>query len=121
GGLILIFALAAKFIVPGQGLIAYLFPAAAMSMLLAVIFDERLAMFVSVLFAILTGLLAQESLQLMAYMAIGPLFAALTLRDAQRVNAFFRAGLVAALANMVVILMFRLSQDAGTVEVFQLL
>lgn len=121
GGLILIFALAAKFLVPGQGLIAYLFPAAAMSMLLAVIFDERLAMFVSVLFAILTGLLAQESLQLMAYMAIGPLFAALTLRDAQRVNAFFRAGLVAALANMVVILMFRLSQDAGTVEVFQLL
>jgi putative nucleotidyltransferase with HDIG domain len=94
---------------------------AAMSMLLAVIFDLRLAMFVIVMVASLIGLLAQESLEMMLYMAIGPLFAALTLRDAQRVNAFFRAGVVAALANMVVILLFRVTQDVAAVELLQLM
>ncbi|MFW6068035.1 MAG: HD family phosphohydrolase [Chloroflexota bacterium] len=121
GGLILVFALGAKLLVPTGGIFAYLFPAAALSMLLTVLFDVRLAIFATVLLATLIGVVAQESLELMAYMALGPIFATLTLRDAQRVNAFFRAGLVAALANMVVILVFRLAQDVGTVEVFQLL
>lgn len=121
GGLILVFALGAKLLVPTGGVFAYLFPAAALSMLLTVLFDVRLAIFATVLLATLIGIVAQESLELMAYMALGPVFATLTLRDAQRVNAFFRAGLVAALANMVVILVFRLAQDVGPVEVFQLL
>ena len=119
--LILIFALGAKLLVPGRGLFAYLFPAAAMSMLLAVIYDTRLAVFVSVVLATLIGFLAQESLELTVYMAIGPLFAALVLRDAQRINAFFRAGLVAAVGNMAVILIFRLTQQPETVELLQLL
>jgi len=121
GGLILVFALGAKLLVPTGGLFAYLFPAAAMSMLLAVIFDVRLSIFATLLLGTLIGLVAQESLELMAYMTVGPIFATLTLRDAQRVNAFFRAGLVAALANMVVILVFRLAQDMGPVELAQLL
>ena len=121
GLLILIFALGAKFLVPGRGLLAYLFPAAAMSMLLAVIYDTRLAIFVSVIVATLIGFLAQESLELTVYMAIGPLFAALVLRDAQRINAFFRAGLVAALGNLAVILIFRLTQEFETVELLQLI
>lgn len=121
GGLILVFALGAKLLVPTGGIFAYLFPAAAFSMLLTVLFDVRLAIFATMLLATLIGIVAQESLELMAYMAVGPVFATLTLRDAQRVNAFFRAGLVAALANMVVILVFRLAQDVGPVEVLQLL
>lgn len=120
GGLILVFALGAKLLVPGGGSFAFLFPAAALSMLLAVIFDLRLAIFASMLLGVLIGVVAQESLEMMAYMTLGPIFATLTLRDAQRVNAFFRAGLVAALANMVVILVFRLAQDMGTVELLEL-
>lgn len=121
GGLILVFALGAKLLVPIGGRFAYLFPAAALSMLLAVIFDLRLSIFATTLLGVLIGVVAQESLEMMAYMTIGPIFATLTLRDAQRVNAFFRAGLVAALANMVVILVFRLAQDMGPVELLELL
>ena len=121
GGLILVFALGAKLLVPTGGLYAYLFPAAAMSMLLAVIFDVRLSIFATLLVGTLIGLVAQESLELTMYMIVGPIFATLTLRDAQRVNAFFRAGLVAAFANMVVILVFRLAQDVAPVEILQLL
>lgn len=121
GGLVLSFALGAKLLVPTGGLFAYLFPAAAMAMLLAVIFDVRLAIFATLLLGTLIGLVAQESLELMVYMTVGPIFATLTLRDAQRINAFFRAGLVAALANILVILVFRLAQDMGPVELAQLL
>jgi cyclic-di-AMP phosphodiesterase PgpH len=121
GGLIIIFALGARLLVPGSGSYAYLFPSAALAMLLAVIFDVRLALFVSIVLAFLTGIIARESLELAVFMAMGPLFAALTLRDAQRVNAFFRAGLVAALANMVVIFVFRLGENVETIEILELL
>ncbi|MCZ7666419.1 MAG: hypothetical protein M5U34_03930 [Chloroflexi bacterium] len=33
------------------------------------------------------------------------------MRDAQRINAFFRAGVVAAIGYMIVILMFRITQE----------
>ena len=121
GGLIAIFALTAKLTVPGTSNYSYLFPAAALSMLIAVIFDVRLALFVSLLQGLLTGLIAQESLELAVYMTIGPLFAALTLRDPQRVNAFFRAGLVGSLASMLVILVFRLGETPEPLEVLELL
>jgi putative nucleotidyltransferase with HDIG domain len=55
------------------------------------------------------------------YFASGGLLAALTLRDAQRINAFFRAGVVAAVGYMVVILMFRIPQDIAAFELAQLL
>jgi cyclic-di-AMP phosphodiesterase PgpH len=120
-GLIIIFALGARLLVPGAGNYAYIFPSAALAMLLAVIFDVRLALFVSIVLAFLSGIIARESLELAVFMAIGPLFAALTLRDVQRVNAFFRAGLVAALANMVVIFVFRLGENVETLEILELL
>lgn len=121
GGLILLFALAGKLMVPGRGAFAYLYPAAALAMLVSVIFDVQLALFVSIILAGLVGFVAQESLELTLYMVFGSLFAALTLRDAQRINAFFRAGLVTAVAGMVVILAFRLTENAASVEILELL
>ncbi len=121
GGLMLTFALGAKLLVPTGGLFAYLFPAAAFSMLLAVIYDVRLSIFATLLLGTLIGLAAQESLELMVYVTVGPIFATLALRDAQRINAFFRAGLFAALANITVILVFRLAGDVAPVELLQLI
>lgn len=121
GGLIILFSLAAKLMVPGTSNYSYLFPAAALAMLVAVIFDVRLALFISLLQGLLIGIIARESLELAVYMTIGPLFAALTLRDAQRVNAFFRAGLVGSLASMLVILVFYLGEAVEPLEVLELL
>ena len=121
GALILLFALGGKLMVPGRATFAYLYPAAALAMLLSVIYNVQLAIFVSVILGTLVGFVAQESLELTMYMVIGPLFAALTLRDAQRVNAFFRAGLITGVASMVVVLAFRLVEDAAAVEIFELL
>ncbi|MCB8953676.1 MAG: HDIG domain-containing protein [Ardenticatenales bacterium] len=119
--LILIFTLGAKLMVPGRTALSYLFPAAALSMLVAVIFDVRLSILVTIVEAALVGYIAGNSLELTAYYAVGSLIAVLTLRDVQRINAFFRAGLIAAVANMAVIVVFRLPQDPQPVEFFQLL
>ncbi|MDX1663472.1 MAG: HDIG domain-containing protein [Candidatus Promineifilaceae bacterium] len=121
GALFLLFVLGGKLLVPGRGQFAYLFPAAAIGMLLAVIYDTRLAIFTGIILAFLVGFVAQESLEITIYLAVGPLFAALALRDAQRINAFFRAGLLAAVAHMIVILAFRLTENVETVEMLQLL
>lgn len=119
GALLVVFGVGAKIIAPSQNNIAYLFPTAALTMLVAVIFDVRLSVFVTAILAMLIGYITQ-SLELTLYNAIGPLFAILTLRDAQRVNAFYRAGLVASLANIALILVFRLTTEPEFSELLEL-
>ncbi len=119
--LILVFTLGAKLMLPGRTALSYLFPAAALSMLIAVIFNTRLSILVTMVEAALVGYIAGNSLEFTVYYAMGGLIAVLTLRDVQRINAFFRAGLIAAVANMAVIVIFRLPQEPQSAEFLRLL
>lgn len=116
----LLFILIAKLVITLPGLFSYLYPVAAMSMLLAVIFDVRMAMLVTVLMSAVVGYIAPNSLELAVYTAAGGLVASLTLRDAVRINAFFRAGLMAAVGHLVVIVIFWLPQETASAFVPQL-
>ncbi|MCL4264080.1 MAG: HDIG domain-containing protein [Anaerolineae bacterium] len=109
-GLILIFALAARFMVSSPGLLVYLFPMAAFSLILSVLFDVRLSIVLTMILAGLIGFNAANSLEVALYTAAGGLLAVLTLHDAQRVNSFFRAGLAAAVGYAVVAVAFQFSQ-----------
>lgn len=109
--LVLVFAAIAKLMITGGGIFAYLFPMAALSMLLSVIYDVRFALAVTIIMAALIGFLTPNSLEIAAFTAVGGMLAILTLQDAQRINAFFRAGLAAAIGYSAVILIFRLNQD----------
>ncbi|MCA9917550.1 MAG: HDIG domain-containing protein [Anaerolineales bacterium] len=109
--LLLVFAAIAKLMLTGGSFFPYLFPMAALSMLLSVIYDVRFSLTVTIILAALIGFLAPNSLELAAYTAVGGLLAILTLQDVQRINAFFRAGLAAAIGYVAVILVFRLNQD----------
>lgn len=109
--LILVFAAIAKLMITGGGFLTYIFPMAALSMLLSVIYDVRFSLAVTIIMAALIGFLTPNSLELAAYTAVGGLLSILTLQDAQRINAFFRAGLAAAIGYCAVILVFRLNQD----------
>jgi cyclic-di-AMP phosphodiesterase PgpH len=111
GLIILLFTLAARLLTFAPGAVTYLFPIAAMSMLLAVIYDVRFSVFVTLIMAGLFGYMAPNSLELTIYAAVGGLLAILTLRDVQRVNTFFRSGLAAAAGHITAILIFRLPQD----------
>lgn len=107
-GLILLFTLAARAAASASGYWPYLFPIAALSLVVAVVFEVRLSLLVTGIMAVILGFIAPNSLTLTLYAAVGGVFAVLTLRDAQRVVAFFRAGLVAALGQIVVLLVFEL-------------
>ncbi|VAW32839.1 Membrane protein containing HD superfamily hydrolase domain, YQFF ortholog, partial [hydrothermal vent metagenome] len=109
--LVLTFAAIAKLMVTGAGFFPYLFPMAAFSMLLSVVFDARFSLILTIIMAALFGFLAPNSLELTVYTAVGGMLAILTLRDIQRINAFFRAGLAATIGYSAVILVFRLNQD----------
>ncbi len=121
GLLILLFMLAARLMIPGRTATAFIYPAAALSLLLAIIFDRRLALIVTIVLATIVGIIANNSLEMAVYTATGGLLAVLTLRDTIRINAVFRAGLMAALGNMSVILIFRLPQNIEGVELAELL
>lgn len=109
-GLIIVFALIARFMLSSPNLAIYLFPMAALSLLLSVLFDVRLSITVTVILAGLIGFNAPSALETTIYTAAGGLLAILTLRDAQRVNAFFRAGLAAAIGYAVVVVAFQFNQ-----------
>lgn len=109
--LLLVFGAIAKLMLTGGSFFPYLFPMAAFSMLLSVIYDVRFSLAVTIILAALIGFLAPNSLELATYTAVGGILAILTLQDAQRINAFFRAGLAGAIGYCAVILIFRLNQD----------
>lgn len=121
GLIILLFAVAARLLTSGPGAIIYLFPIAAMSMLLAVVYDVRLSVFVTLIMAALFGYMAPNSLELTIYAAVGGVMAILTLGDVQRVNTFFRSGVAAAGGHMLAILIFRLPQEAEVLSILELI
>lgn len=118
-GLILFFTLVARTVTAAAGFWPYLFPIAALSMLLAVVYDVRLATLVTLMMAAVLGFIAPGSLDLTLYAAAGGLMAILTLRDAQRVVAFFRAGIVAAAGHIVVLLIVTLPLNPELVPLLQ--
>jgi hypothetical protein len=119
--IMLLFTLLARLMTSGSGSLAYWYPMAALSMLLAVTFDVRLSMLATVIMSALLGFVGRSSLELTTYAASGGLLAVLTLSSAraQRINAFFRAGLVAAVGHVVAVLIFRLPLHVEVVEVVQ--
>jgi cyclic-di-AMP phosphodiesterase PgpH len=109
--LLLVAVVGFRIMMSGGGLLAYLFPMAALSLLLATLFDARLSLFVTAVIAALAGYTGGESLELALYVAAGGFMAVLTLHDTQRMSAIFRAGVVAASANIAVIALFHLRAD----------
>jgi putative nucleotidyltransferase with HDIG domain len=110
GGLILIFILMGK-IMAASDILAYWFPLAALSLLLAVVYDPRFSILITVLLAGLIGFISPNSLELAAYLAAGGILSVLTLKDTQRMAAFFRAGILAAVGYFVVIVVYWLISE----------
>ncbi len=107
--LLILFVLAAKFLVPGQILLPFLYPAAGLAMLLTVLFDPNLAIAVTICLAALVGFIGGNSLELTVYTAVGGILAALVIRKSPRISTFFRTGILVGIANSSVILIYRLS------------
>lgn len=116
--LMLIFTLGAKIMTSSDTLLL-LYPLAALSMLLAVVYDIRFSMLVTILMAALTGFIVPNSLESAIYLAAGGILSALTLYDTQRVSRFFRGGIWAAVGYLFVLVMFWLPRELELPSIVQ--
>jgi cyclic-di-AMP phosphodiesterase PgpH len=111
--LFLAFTLAGKvgFIALGREFL-YLFPAAALGLIVVAVFDINLALLMSSMFAFLMGYMANYSLEIALLMGLSSATAVLALRDTQRFYAFLRAGAIGGLVNMAVITLFHFNANS---------
>ena len=121
GVLLILFTLAARLMASSGLALIYFFPTTALLMLLTVIVDTRLAVMVGLVMAVMVGYMSNNSLEMAMYTAAGGILAILTLRDTQRFYAFFRAGFISALGNLIVLLLFHLGPHADWVQLSRLL
>jgi putative nucleotidyltransferase with HDIG domain len=111
-----------RVLLPGHTLMPYLYPAAAIAMMVTILLDVQLAMVVSALVAILVGLSAGGSLEVAVYALMGGMIGGLALWRMDHLGHFISAGIYVALTNMAVILAFRLQgQSYDPVGLLQLL
>jgi putative nucleotidyltransferase with HDIG domain len=104
--LLLIFMLVGKIMLPNRTVTPYIYPAAAFSMLVAVLVGPGIAMLSTIVLAGLVGVIAGNSFEIAIYTAVGGLVAILALSGAEHLNKFFWAGVYVAVADSLVILTF---------------
>lgn len=117
--LLLVYTIGLKAMMISESRLVFLFPTAALTMILATLLNIRQAIFITLVMAGLVGY-SEASLELALFTAVGPVFAALTLRNAERFIAFFRAGLVVAISGSLVVFLFYAFADTAARTIFEL-
>lgn len=102
--------LGAGLMVPGGVVLRYLAPAPALAMLASAALGPHAGVATAVFLGGVAGVIADNSLEMAVYTAVGGLVAALSLRRVERISALFRAGAFVSLAHAIVVVIFRLPQ-----------
>lgn len=84
----------------------YLFPSAALALLFVVLTTTDVAVVSIGSLAFLTGVMLNNSLEAASLVGVGGVIGALTLRRSERLNNYFFAGVMIALVNTIVIIIF---------------
>ena len=105
--LFIAFTFGMQIMIPGRTVLPYLFPAATLPMLMAVLFGPGMGMMTAVVSGALAGYLGARGLELGLYFALSGIMGGLLIGKAERLSSFFWAGLAAALAGVVVVIVFR--------------
>ena len=92
----------------------YLYPTAALALLLVSISTVRIAIIATIDLAFLVGLMMGNSLEMATLVGAGGMMGMLTLRSTDRLNNFFVAGLIISLVNTVVVTVFNLTVPGST-------
>jgi len=108
GACIVSFIFLAKIMTPLPTVVAYLFPLAAMTMLIGALIDLPLATMTTLVAGILILVFTGGEVEVTVYAVGGALAGTLALGRAERLNAFARAGAWIVLANLAALTIFRL-------------
>ena len=99
--------LAARLMIPVRTLLPYLFPYAALALILAISLSLRVALVTAGIFMLVVGWLTGGSLELMSYALCGSLVGVLKVRHGERLGNFAWATLFILVTNVLVLLAFR--------------
>jgi putative nucleotidyltransferase with HDIG domain len=106
--LFLVFLFTGRLIMPGQGLISYIFPLSAFGLIVTSLFGSKVAMVFTLPLVILYSFDSPNALELTLYNLLGGYCGILALGAARRVTAFFWAASAISFAQIAVIFSFRL-------------
>lgn len=101
---------AARLFLPGHAILPYLLPVAAVSMLIAVLINTNVAVLVTFVLAVLTGLVATTNsltMDLPLYYFVGGLAGIFSLTKVEKVSTFAMAGASIALGSFLTVLALR--------------
>lgn len=98
--------LAAKLMIIPHDWLPYLYPLAAMSMLVAVLIDLRVSLVMTIGAALLVHYFSNNNFILVTYVSLGALVGAIVLGRAEGLSSFLWAGLAVALSNLLIFTAF---------------
>jgi hypothetical protein len=113
GGLLLVFLAGARVFASAGEFQSYLYPTAALSLLIVAVAGPQAAIAVTAGLAVFVGLLNGGSLEFAVLVAVSGMAGILSLNRVERLNAYFVAGLVIGVANVTVGLVFVLLQGVA--------
>ncbi len=113
---IVLAVLTAKIMLPARALLPYLYPYAALSIILALVINLRVGLVVAGLSVLVIGWLTGGDLEVMAYGLAGMLVGALKLRRGDHLANFAWAALYITVADLLVVFAFRLMGGAWDVR-----
>ena len=114
--LVIVTVLAAKVVLPTRPLLIYAFPLPAVAMLIATLIDGRLAIVVGALLGVLVGFVTGSSFEAATLALVSGVVAAGAVWRRERLQVYFVAGLLVALAQMAVVVAFQLAQRGEDVQ-----
>lgn len=88
----------------------YLYPLAGLALMYVALGQPQLALISTLGLGLLTGIMMGGLLEIAAFVCLGGVIGALTLRPTERLNGFFVAGLVIGLGNIVIVTIFNLDR-----------
>lgn len=112
-----LYAVLARIMLPQADMIRLMFPAAAMVMIVGVIYEIRFAAIVALAMGGIGGFTASESLEVAFFITVGSIIAVFSLRRVERINGIFRAGVIAGVGNLFAIAAFSASPTMELVDV----
>jgi putative nucleotidyltransferase with HDIG domain len=109
--LVSFFVLIAGLMVPSGFVLRYLSPTPALAILAAGTLGPQAGVGVAIFAGLVSGAIADYSLEMAIYAGLGSVVAALTLGRIERIRALFRAGGYAALVHVVIVAAFSIPLD----------
>ncbi len=111
--IVLVFLAVARIMIPSHTVLPFLFPIAAMGILIASLFGRGLGILTAMMLATFCGWLGNNSLEIALYGGLSSLTAVLLLGKGEKPLRFFAAGFAAGLTGSIVVVITRLSEPAS--------